>query len=676
MKPELEDKLFPFDLPAGTRPRKASSTISLTSASGYHMGGRPSTRAPARVVTLEDVGTLEEVYVRSAPTKDPLRLDLISMLTPRLPKVNRKGWRATMPNVKTRLVYDGRKLFKAEDAEKLTLSNDDARQMRYLQEEDDARDQGSCSRARWRDHLSWNHLAPANDRPTAGPAQCKGASLIDLVEVRTAVRLHVVQNAFKVGAANLTLESLTDWINERIVCKMSYRTGDGADKVYSVCRETVRRWLHELGFSVKVHSKGIFYDGHDDAEVLAARDVYLDTMRGLRRRARFTWVNEKGEFFEHVPQLEPGEKEVVFVYHDEASAKTNDGERFYWGSAHEQVLKKKSDGANFMVSDFIVSSDGSYLALSDAEMAAWNHSRASKVLTQLHDASTPEQQAARVLVATGKSNGDCVLHAAEDHGLPGNPWLNANGYWDNKSFTRQVNLAIRIFDIKYPRCEMVLIVDNSSGHYAKAMTALNTVKMNVKPGSKAKTIFRMQPGSFPVAAPGANPPHGVAAAAAGHRHQPMCTGEEGYEYFKSRDEQGVPVEKLKKEGKSPGATDADVCYFLANAQPKGMKQVLAERYDNTNGRALRADGTPAIDCANLTADLLAVELNKYSDFKSTVSRIEMLCTAHGHTCLFLPKFHPEMNPIELCWRDSKEALRKICNASSKEFKRKWAVALR
>ena len=96
--------------------------------------------------------------------------------------------------------------------------------------------------------------------------------------------------------------------------------------------------------------------------------------------------------------------------------------------------------------------------------------------------ANPEQQAARVLVMTGKGNGDCVASAAIDHGVKGNPWLNSNGYWDNRSFIRQVNLAISIFNIKYPGCEMVLIVDNSSGHNAKSMTALNTAKMNVNPG--------------------------------------------------------------------------------------------------------------------------------------------------------------------------------------------------
>jgi hypothetical protein len=154
--------------------------------------------------------------------------------------------------------------------------------------------------------------------------------------------------------------------------------------------------------------------------------------------------------------------------------------------------------------------------------------------------------------------------------------------------------------------------------------------------------------------------------------QPMCTGEEGYTYFQTIDEQGVLVKKLIKEGKNVFDPDAGVCNFLPTSQPRGMKAVLQERFVN---KALRADGTLAVDVSRMTAPQLADECNRYADFQSSVSRAEILCTRFNHTCIFLPKFHPELNPIELVWRDSKEALRRVCNASSRDFKRKWHAAL-
>jgi hypothetical protein len=59
-----------------------------------------------------------------------------------------------------------------------------------------------------------------------------------------------------------------------------------------------------------------------------------------------------------------------------------------------------------------VSSDGSCLALSDAEMAAWKGKMAADPQNILLWGANPEQQAARVMVMTGKGNGDCVASAA------------------------------------------------------------------------------------------------------------------------------------------------------------------------------------------------------------------------------------------------------------------------
>jgi hypothetical protein len=305
------------------------------------------------VVSLEDETVATETYMSSACF---LSVDGKRAVHRVEPSPGGMGFRATMPGgrrfqkkdqrpPRTKLVYDVTRVWRREGQ---APSKDDLRQLAALEEADDKRNVGCCSRERWRNHPSWNRLAPEDDVPTAGPKQERGANLIDLHEVRTTIRLKVIRDGFKVGAANLTLESITDFINEHIVCPLSQKATAGEPaKVYSVSRETVRKWLHELGFSVKHHTKGIFFDGHDDDAVVAARDKYLGIMRDYRRRARFTWVNEKGEEEKHVPQLRGDEKEVIFVTHDEASAKTNDGQRFAWASDHEQVLKKKSDGANF-----------------------------------------------------------------------------------------------------------------------------------------------------------------------------------------------------------------------------------------------------------------------------------------------------------------------------------------
>ena len=40
---------------------------------------------------------------------------------------------------------------------------------------------------------------------------------------------------------------------------------------------------------------------------------------------------------------------------------------------------------------------------------------------------------------------------------------------------------------------------------------------------------------------------------------------------------------------------------------------------------------------------------KNPDFKHEMNMIKHLLRQKGHICVFLPKFHPELNPIEMVW---------------------------
>ncbi len=42
-------------------------------------------------------------------------------------------------------------------------------------------------------------------------------------------------------------------------------------------------------------------------------------------------------------------------------------------------------------------------------------------------------------------------------------------------------------------------------------------------------------------------------------------------------------------------------------------------------------------------------LSLQSDFKNEKPLIHWYIEEHGHICLFLPKFHCELNPIEMLW---------------------------
>jgi hypothetical protein len=106
--------------------------------------------------------------------------------------------------------------------------------------------------------------------------------------------------------------------------------------------------------------------------------------------------------------------------------------------------------------------------------------------------------------------------------------------------------------------------------------------------------------------------------------------------------------------------------------PKGMKQVLQERF---HAGALRRDGSLAVNAAGLKDDELRAELNRYDDFYSAPSILEEIVSHYGHIVIFLPVCHPEMNAIELVWRQTKSEVRTTCTGSVVGFESRIRQAL-
>ena len=45
--------------------------------------------------------------------------------------------------------------------------------------------------------------------------------------------------------------------------------------------EVARRWFHQMGFKVKRITKGIYYNGHERADAIEHRKVFLNEMASL-----------------------------------------------------------------------------------------------------------------------------------------------------------------------------------------------------------------------------------------------------------------------------------------------------------------------------------------------------------------------------------------------------------
>jgi len=80
--------------------------------------------------------------------------------------------------------------------------------------------------------------------------------------------------------------------------------------------------------------------------------------------------------------------------------------------------------------------------------------------------------------------------------------------------------------------------------------------------------------------------------------------------------------------------------------PKGMKKVLEERGINTS---------------RMKADDMRTVLSFHDDFQNEKTLVEHFIIERGHKCLFLPKFHCELNPIERVWGQAKVYSRAYTN---------------
>jgi len=81
-----------------------------------------------------------------------------------------------------------------------------------------------------------------------------------------------------------------------------------------------------------------------------------------------------------------------------------------------------------------------------------------------------------------------------------------------------------------------------------------------------------------------------------------------------------------------------------SGEAKGLKQVLEERGFNIS--KLRAKCSPVCPFESQNC-CLARLLSQQEDFANQPSMLETLIKAAGHECIFLLKFHCELNPIEM-----------------------------
>ena len=234
-------------------------------------------------------------------------------------------------------------------------------------------------------------------------------SLIHDEEFQLEARTYIRQNAYVKGEPNLTVDMFVEWIASKFNTK--------------VHKETARRWLHELGFSRVHHQKGVYFDGHDRADVVAYRNTFLANMDTLDKRSIM--------FDGNIPELR-GAQPLIRVVHDESTFHANCDQSYFWGDENTNVIRQKSLGAGIMVSDFVDEVSGFVRT---------------------------ETEEARLLLETSK-----------------------DGYFNNDHLLDQVDHTISIFEKIHPDAQGLFLFDNAPSYKKLADDSLNVERMNVNPG--------------------------------------------------------------------------------------------------------------------------------------------------------------------------------------------------
>ena len=110
-------------------------------------------------------------------------------------------------------------------------------------------------------------------------------------------------------------------------------------------------------------------------------------------------------------------------------------------------------------------------------------------------------------------------------------------------------------------------------------------------------------------------------------------------------------------------------------QPKGIKLVLTE-CGLWPKKSLHLECKPKCASGSGPADCCARNLlQSQPDFQEQKSRVQEIIEEAGHLCIFLPKYHCELNFIEYFWAAIKRYLREHCDYTFSTLKENMPKAL-
>lgn len=404
----------------------------------------------------------------------------------------------------------------------------------------------------------------------------------------------------------------------------------------SITERQIRRWLHKLGYSWKDIRKGVYIDGHEREDVVQYRKEFVSKMSKIYNSGRLIKLDpDTGEVV--MPKLKDGVKPIMLFTHDESTFNANDGIRSAWLLKGHQILRPKARGKGIMASD---------------------------VTTQIGRLVVPDTVTDAEMAAAGVSRRDAVelLEYGKDN------------WWDSEKMCKHILEVVEpMARLVYPNCEFVFLFDNATNHSCFASNALNVNEMNLNPGGK-------QP---------------VMREAFDHnRHLPQSMVLQNSDGDTTGPEipKGLKLTLMERRLWRDGLpTDCALrscidCREIEKRRAVNLrchprsKCADCQRLSTTN-KTLRCTSckeflsiTPlpprkCEPCAQLRKHKDDKTINGccakgilklQTDFLDQQGILEETLTRRGHTVVFYPKFHCELNWIEYYWGAAKRYARENC----------------
>jgi transposase len=116
----------------------------------------------------------------------------------------------------------------------------------------------------------------------------------------------------------------------------------------------------------------------------------------------------------------------------------------------------------------------------------------------------------------------------------------------------------------------------------------------------------------------------------------------------------------------------------ADGKSRGLRAILQERGLWRNGmrvQCYKSDGNIDPACLGHCTKCARGIISQERDFREQKTELEEEIVSRGHLCIFLPKFHPETNPIEYYWGATKLFTRKNCGYSLSALRKTVPQAL-